>query len=178
MSLLFKTLDDAATRFDRSAVPTLRDTVRQDDVHAVRQLVADTGFFRPDEIDVAVELVARRLGEGPASGYHFVFAEDAGRVVGYACHGPIACTIGSHDLYWIAVDPARQRGGLGRLLLREAERQIATSGGRRVYIETSGKPQYESTRQFYERCGYTVEASLPSFYGDGDDKIIYKRLLA
>jgi len=178
MSLLFETRDHAAPLFDRSSVPLLREQVRQDDAQAVRQLVANTGFFRPDEVDVAVELVERRLTEGLASGYHFVFAEDSDRVIGYACHGPIACTLGSHDLYWIVVDLTRQRGGVGRLLLREAEKQIAAGGGRRIYIETSGKPQYEPTRQFYERCGYHVEARLPSFYADGDDKIIYKRALA
>lgn len=178
MSLLFQTQEDAAPLFHRSSGPTMREHVRQDDKLAVRQLVADTGFFRPDEVDVAVELVERRLTEGLASGYHFVFAEDSDRVIGYACHGPIACTLGSHDLYWIVVDPSRQRGGLGRRLLREAEKQIAAAGGRRVYIETSGKPQYEPTRQFYERCGYTLEARLSSFYGEGDDKIIYKRVLS
>jgi len=155
----------------------MREHVRQDDVDAVRHLVAGTGFFRPDEVDVAVELVETRLKQGAASGYHFVFAEDADRVIGYACHGPIACTLGSHDLYWIAVDATRQRGGLGRKLLREAEKQIAAAGGRRVYIETSGKPQYEPTRQFYERCGYRLEARLPSFYAEGDDKLIYQRVL-
>lgn len=178
MSLLFQTQDNAAPLFDRSSPPTLRDHVRQDDAHAVRQLVAETGFFRSDEVDVAVELVERRLNEGPASGYHFVIAEDSDRVIGYACHGPIACTLGSHDLYWIVVDPSRQRGGLGRLLLRESEKQIAAMGGRRVYIETSGQAKYEPTRRFYERCGYQLEARLPSFYGEGDDKLIYKRVLS
>lgn len=178
MNLMFQTQEDAAPLFDRVAAATMREHVRHDDVLAVRQLVADTGFFRPDEVDVAVELVERRLTEGPASGYHFVFAEDSDRVIGYACHGPIACTIGSHDLYWIVVDPSRQRAGLGRQLLRESEKRIAAMGGRRVYIETSGKPQYEPTRRFYERCEYQVEARLPSFYGEGDDKIIFKRVLS
>ena len=177
MNQLFQTQGDVAPLFDRPSAPTLREHVRQDDAAAVRRLVSGTGFFRPDEGDVAVELVEARLNQGAASGYHFVFAEDSDRVVGYACHGPIACTLGSHDLYWIAVDQSRQRGGLGRLLLREAEKQIAAAGGRRVYIETSGKPQYEPTRQFYERCGYRLEARLPSFYAEGDDKLIYVRVV-
>lgn len=178
MSLLFQTHNDAAPLFDHAIALTMREHVRQDDAQAVRRIVADTGFFRPDEVDVAVELVERRLSEGLASGYHFVFAENSDRVIGYACHGPIACTIGSHDLYWIVVDPLRQRGGLGRQLLRESEKRIAAAGGRRIYIETSGKSQYEPTRRFYERCGYQLEARLPSFYADGDDKLIYTRVLS
>lgn len=177
MNLSFETRTPVAPSSAWSVAPALREQVREEDAAAVRSLVAGTGFFRPDEVDVAVELVETRLKQGAASGYHFVFAEDGDRVIGYACHGPIACTLGSHDLYWIAVDSTRQRGGLGRQLLRAAEKQIAAAGGRRVYIETSGKPQYEPTRQFYERCGYRLEARLPSFYAEGDDKLIYQRVL-
>ena len=36
-------------------------------------------------------------------------------VVGYACYGPIACTVASYDLYWIAVDPQFQRHGIGQI---------------------------------------------------------------
>jgi GNAT superfamily N-acetyltransferase len=142
------------------------------DVSAVRSIVESTRFFRPDEVDVAVELVEERLAKGDASGYHFIFAESGGRTIGYACYGPIACTVGSYDLFWIAVDRDAQGQGLGRLLLAEAERLIQDRGGRRIYIETSGRPQYLPTRRFYERCGYAVAAVLPDFYDAGDDKVI------
>ena len=55
-----------------------RTEPKPDDIAAIRRIVASTGFFRPDEIAVAVELVEERLARGlEASGYHFVFAEDA-----------------------------------------------------------------------------------------------------
>src|SRR3977135_447998 len=79
----------------------LRFDVRPSDSNAVRSIVDRTGFFRPDEVDVAVELVDEHLKRGTASGYHFVFAESEGVVVGYACYGPIVCTVSSFDLYWI-----------------------------------------------------------------------------
>jgi ribosomal protein S18 acetylase RimI-like enzyme len=159
-------------------LPTLRGQVAPADRDAVRRIVEATGFFRPDEVDVAVELVDEALAKGAASGYHFIFAETAGVVAGYACYGPIACTLGSYDLYWIAVDPNRQGQGLGQLLLREAERQIAQSGGRHIYIETSGRPQYTPTRAFYQRCGYEVAAVLAEFYDRGDDKVIWRKRCA
>ena len=99
------------------------------DRDAVRSIVECTGFFRPDEIEVAVELVDERLNRGAASGYCFVFAEINDRVVGYACYGPIACTLASFDLYWIAVDPDFQGQGLGRALLQAIESQIAIADG-------------------------------------------------
>lgn len=149
-----------------------RDSVHPSDPVAIRRIVESTSFFRPDEVEVAVELAQERLAKGEASGYFFVFAEFDGGVAGYACYGPIACTLGSFDLYWLAVDQAHQGRGLGRLLVRECERRIRLQGGRRIYIETSGRPQYKPTRRFYEHCDYQTVAVLADFYDSGDDKVI------
>jgi GNAT superfamily N-acetyltransferase len=167
----------STTSRNRLPTPSLRREVRPGDPAAVRRIVASTGFFYPAECDVAVELIEERLAKGEASGYFFVFAELDGQPVAYACYGPIACTVGSYDLFWIAVDAAHQGHGLGRLLLEESERLIGAAGGRRVYIETSNRPQYVPTRGFYERCGYRCEAVLKEFYGGGDDKVIYVKAL-
>ncbi len=157
---------------------TVRTEPRPADSGAVRDIVASSGFFRPDEVDVAVELIDDRLARAGASDYRFVFLDDeSGRTVGYACFGAIACTIGSFDLYWIAVRDEQRGRGLGRLLLEAAEREIARLGGRRVYIETSSRPLYEPTRGFYGRCGYRLEATLPDFYTPGDGKLIYAKAL-
>jgi ribosomal protein S18 acetylase RimI-like enzyme len=155
-----------------------RYEVRPEDREHVRRIVASTGFFNPAEIEVAVELVQERFVRGPASGYYFVFLERNGEVLGYACYGPIAGTAASFDLYWIAVDHTNRRRGLGQVLMAETERLIHQAGGRRVYIETSRRPQYAPTRRFYERSGYRVEAVLKDFYAPGDDKAIYVKELA
>jgi GNAT superfamily N-acetyltransferase len=157
---------------------TLRDTPTQRDLAAVRRIVAATGFFSPSEIEIAVELVQERLGRGPVCGYFFVFADQGGELAGYACYGPIPCTLSSFDLYWIVVDATRQRSGLGRRLLRECELRIAAAGGTRVYAETSSRPQYAPTRRFYERCGYHAAATLCDFYAPGDGKVVYERVLS
>lgn len=148
------------------------------DVESVRSLVERTRFFNAEEIEIAAELVDERLSKGAASGYEFVFAEDdAGAFVGYACFGKIPCTTNRYDLYWIAVDPSKQGRGIGRDLLRAAEARILDLGGTRVYVDTSTKSQYASTRAFYERCGYELDACLEGFYGPGDGKAIYRRVL-
>jgi ribosomal protein S18 acetylase RimI-like enzyme len=155
----------------------IRDAVVPADAHAVREIVASTGFFSPAEIAVAVELVDDRLSRGDKSDYHFVFAEWAGRVIGYACFGPIACTVGSFDIYWVAVHQEHRGGGVGRTLLAAGEARIAAAGGRRAYVETSSREQYAPTRAFYERCGYVRAAELPDFYAPGDGKVIYVKVL-
>jgi GNAT superfamily N-acetyltransferase len=147
------------------------------DVENVRCLVEKTGFFREDEVAVAAELATERLNRGTESGYYFVMAEEEGRLSGYVCYGPIACTVSSFDLYWIAVEPGLQGKGLGKALLHEAERLIQDLGGDRIYVETSSKPQYESTRFFYERCGYETASVLKDFYAPGDNKVTYLKVL-
>lgn len=166
---------------------SIRDLVMPTDVAAVRDIVASTGFFHTFEVDVAVELVQERLSRGLASEYHFLFADFQSRPVGYACFGPIPCTQGSFDLYWIAVHSAQQGSGLGRRLMAAAENGIRAGvpnangeqlpPGRRVYIETSSQPRYAPTWRFYERCGFTIEARLKDFYADGDDKMMYVKSL-
>ena len=156
---------------------TLRDTVTREDGRRVRRLVEITGFFHPEEVDVAEELVMERLEKGEASGYHFIMAEQYGRLAGYACFGPIPCTSSSYDLYWIAVHPDFQGRGLGRRLLQECERRIKVSGGTRIYVDTSQRVQYASTRSFYESCGYSLETILKDFYAEGDGKAIYCKAL-
>lgn len=148
------------------------------DPERIRRLVTITGFFNPAEVDVAEELVRERLDKGEAGGYHFVLAEHYGRLVGYTCYGPIAGTADSFDLYWIAVHPDFQRRGLGRHLLRESERLIHKAGGRRIYVDTSQRAEYASTRIFYENNGYRREALLADFYGPGDGKAIYCKVPA
>jgi D-alanine-D-alanine ligase len=155
--------------------PALRTTVCPEDRETVRRMIAGSGFFTAAEVDVAVELVDERLAKGSASGYEFLFAEEHGRVVGYACYGEIACTVGSYDLYWVAVDPQQRGRGLGQWLMARVEQAIRDRGGRKVYAETSGKTQYEPTRQFYARCGYELVASFPDFYAPGDAKLVYEK---
>ena len=148
------------------------------DTQAVKDIVSSTGFFNSAEVDIAVELVEERLARGNASDYFFVFAEGAGRVLGYTCYGPIAGTAESFDLYWIAIHRDHQSRGLGRVLMGETGRLILNSGGRRVYAETSGRPQYQRTRRFYERLGFVRETQLRDFYGPGDDKVFFIKRLA
>jgi ribosomal protein S18 acetylase RimI-like enzyme len=118
-----------------------------------------------------------RIAKGPASGYYFVFIELNGRLAGYTCYGPVPMTASSFDLYWIVVSPDFQGKGLGRMLMLETERLIRQARGDRVYVETSGRSQYEGTRAFYQRMGFRLETLLEDFYGPGDAKAIYSKNL-
>lgn len=158
--------------------PVFRAQVQAQDPGKVRDLVSATQFFYEHEVAIAQELVEETLSKGVDAGYQFLFVDEGDRLLGYACFGEIPCTVGSYDLYWIAVAPDCQRGGWGRKLMAEVERRVISLGGRRVYIDTSGREQYLSTRSFYERCGYKCEAELVDFYGPGDSKQVFSKALS
>jgi len=152
---------------------TIRTIPGPEDPANIREIVSSTGFFREDEIHVAVELVEEWLARGEASGYEFIFADIQGKPVAYSCYGLIPCTLHSYDLYWIATHQDYKNQGIGRMLLRETEKAIQKAGGIGIYVETSNKDQYTPTRAFYEKNGYIVKAIYEDFYDRGDDKVVY-----
>ncbi|MBM3403311.1 MAG: GNAT family N-acetyltransferase [Bacteroidetes bacterium] len=143
------------------------------DIENIREIVTSTGFFYDFEIPVAVELVEDRLKDGLDSGYYFLFADDGERTVAYSCFGPIACTEGSYDLFWIVTHNDYRGAGIGKKLLEATEEEVKKLGGRMLIAETSTLPKYTPTRHFYESNQYKLEADIPDFYKPGDGKAIY-----
>jgi D-alanine-D-alanine ligase len=148
------------------------------DRQAIQTLLEETGFFRPDEITVAMEVLDDANKAGPKGDYQSFAVEIDGEVAGWVCIGPTPCTLGTYDVYWIAVSRNHQDKGLGTALLTHAEDLIAKRGGRISVIETSGRAIYHPTRQFYLRRGYTEAARLRDFYAPGDDKVVYTKAVA
>ncbi|MCB9670930.1 MAG: GNAT family N-acetyltransferase [Alphaproteobacteria bacterium] len=153
----------------------MRIHVMEADVAAVRTLTAATGFFRPDEVDIAVELVEDGLSKGNTSDYRFFFEDGEDGLVAYACYGRVPCTVASWDLYWIAVDPLLQGQGIGRRLVEAVEADVRRCGGAGIYVDTAGRPDYAPTRGFYMACGYSEAARFPDFYAPDDAKVVYAK---
>jgi ribosomal protein S18 acetylase RimI-like enzyme len=134
-------------------------------------LVRDTGLFREAEVRTAVELLDEAL-DGDDD-YRFLGAFDGDELVGYACFGPTPDTVGTFDLYWIAVDKQRQGSGIGTQLVTAVEQTLSAVDGRLIVVETSSRSDYDATRRFYEAKGYTRAATIPGYYAPGDDLVIY-----
>lgn len=155
----------------------IRRVLSPADREPLEELIRATGFFNPEEVEVALELVDDRLAHGESSHYRFLVAEPDGAVAGYACWGPIPGTTASVDLYWIVVHPRFQGQRIGAALLEAAEAWMASEGRTRVYVETSTRPQYHPTRAFYAACGYQLAAELADFYAPGDGKAVFLKVL-
>jgi ribosomal protein S18 acetylase RimI-like enzyme len=140
----------------------------------VREILVATGAFSPAEVEVALELFDAAATGGE---YEQLALFDADRLVAWSCFGPTPSTDRTWDLYWIAVDPARQGSGAGARLLDAVEETLGARGGRLLVAETSSRDDYARTRRFYARQGYDAAARLGDFYAPADDRIIYVKRL-
>lgn len=152
--------------------------IEANDREAVRILIDGTGSFKPNEVDVAMELVDVALTRPGQDDYHpFVLEEEDGTIAAYACFGKNPMTKATFDLYWLATRADRMGKGYGRKIVAFVEEEVRRRGGRLLVIETSSKESYGTTREFYIKIGCTLAAQLPDYYDAGDDKLIYLKTI-
>ncbi|MBX9883531.1 MAG: GNAT family N-acetyltransferase [Novosphingobium sp.] len=145
----------------------IRDLARED-LPPVAGILDATGLF-PSELlpDMAEPWLS---GEAP---HHWLVAAEGAAVIGFAYAEPERMTEGTVNLLAIAVDPARQNGGVGKALVSELTARLAAAGNRVLLVETSSLEGYTATQAFHAALGFTREARIRDFYQDGDDKIVF-----
>lgn len=150
--------------------------MQPDDADAVVKLVVAAGMFAPDESAVVKELLGQ-FSAGAHEGHACLVDEQGGQLVGVAYYQPKGPADRVWDLTMIAVAPELQGGGRGSALLRQVEDDLRDRGQRLLLVDTSGKAQYDRTRDFYVRCGYTNVARVPDYWCDGDDLVVFVKRL-
>jgi D-alanine-D-alanine ligase len=138
----------------------------------IEEITRAVGLFREDETAVALEVFDEGVRGEAGNTYALLGAEVDGSLAGWICWGPTPCTLGTYDLYWMAVDPQLHGSGIGSALLLEMERRLLGLA-RLIIIETTGRPDYAATRAFYEARGYSPIATIPDFYAPGDDQVVF-----
>jgi ribosomal protein S18 acetylase RimI-like enzyme len=151
------------------------------DRSGVFRILENAGNFTPGEVAIALELIDEWLELGEHSGYlTYVLeaqADESAEVLGYVSFGPTPLTESTYDLYWIAVDKSKHRGGVGKRLLKFTEEEIERRGGKMLLVETSSQETYGGTIQFYEKTGYELVGKIKEYYKPGDDKLIFMKKL-
>ncbi|WP_395341673.1 hypothetical protein PN836_019815 [Ningiella sp. W23] len=62
-------------------------------------------------------------------------------------------------------------------MMAKVEQTLTINRARILLVETSGLPEYQLTRNFYPKCGYTQVAVIPEYYDEGDDKVVFWKSL-
>jgi GNAT superfamily N-acetyltransferase len=156
----------------------ISEGIRPEDKARVEEILRSTNFFYEFEIETALEIADETIAKGSEkSGYYWFKATDEKGVVAFANYGKDDFSVHSWELFWIAVHDAARNKKLGTALLKAIEESVIKRGGKILWIETSGRPLYASTEAFYVRNGYQLAASLKDFYGPGDPKQIYRKVL-
>jgi ribosomal protein S18 acetylase RimI-like enzyme len=145
---------------------------------ALVDLADHTGVFKPAEIVALREVLDDYHAHANAAGHRSITLEHEGKPVGFAYYAAAAMTDRTWYLYWIAVAKHTQARGAGSALLRHAEEDIRTAGGRLLLIETSSLPHYELTRRFYLKHNYERDCVLHDYYADGDDMVVFRKRLS
>jgi ribosomal protein S18 acetylase RimI-like enzyme len=153
--------------------------LRPGDRDRIHEILTGTGRFTGQEVGWAMDLVDANL-TNPAGEYRVVVLEDEStqQLHGYACYGRTPRTDDVYDLYWLAVEPARQGQGLGQLLLKFVENEVRRQQGRMLLIETSSKASYAPTLRFYQRAGYDEISRIKDFYRIEHDKVVFCKKLS
>jgi len=157
---------------------TVSKGIKSEDRKNIEEILRSSGFFYEFEIETALEIADETLAKGTEkSGYYWLKATDEDGVIAFANYGKNSFSTHSWDLYWIAVHQDSRNKKLGTVMLKAIEDDVRNLGGKILWIETSGRPLYASTEGFYRKNGYELSASLKDFYGPGDPKQIYSKVL-
>lgn len=147
-------------------------TTEKADFAGIIELATACGLFEPDQ----TELLEAMLRSPNELDVWFTDCSDQGPV-GVAYLAPEKMTLGTWNLYWIAVHPSQQGRGRGSAMLKHVEQWLADKGQRLLLVETSGTDDFENVRRFYAKNGYQEEARIRDFYDVGISKVIYRKQL-
>lgn len=75
----------------------------------------------------------------------------------------------------LGVDPKLQGKGIGRQMMRFAEKNAAELGREKVILVTNVKNL--QAVGFYKKSGYKIVKEVPNYYSDGETRYIFEKTL-
>jgi ribosomal protein S18 acetylase RimI-like enzyme len=153
-------------------MPQIRKVVRED-INALKEVI-DTNTLFPSSL---LEEMMNDYFTNPSTQDIWLTEESTGRPVTVLYCAPERLTEGTYNLYLIAVHKNHQGTGIGARMMSYLEALLKANGERILLVETSGLPEFERTRKFYDQCGYNQEARIRDFYREGEDKVVFWKKL-
>ena len=106
-------------------------------------------------------------------------ARIGGQPVGFAMIGSVSGQSGIddiHEILAVAVEPEKQRLGIGHALIAEIERKAFGMKSRGLYLHTAIKN--EAAQRLFVKNGYRTSVVKPRFYPAGQDAIFMFKLFS
>ena len=147
--------------------------IQPEDLTALKTVIDSSELFPSELLEDMIS--GNFQGTAPDEIWLTTEIEDQPKTVAYCA--PEKMTEGTWNLYLIAVHKDQQGKGLGKAMMDHIENLLAEKGQRVLIVETSGLPDFELTRKFYDQCGYTREAVIRDFYQEGEDKVVFWKKL-
>ena len=147
----------------------IRPTAKTD-FEALLAIIKESGQFDYEGLAHVRDTLERHLTE---KGDGLWFTADDGEPVGVAYCMPEPVTSGTWNLVMLWTRSDRSGQGHGAALVHHLEKELAARNARLLIVETSGLAAFEPARRFYGKCGFVHEATIRSFFADGDDKLVY-----
>ena len=147
--------------------------VRKQDVEALKQVLDSSELFPSNLLD---DMISDYFNN-PSSQDIWFTKIDSNTPVSIAYCAPEKFTEGTYNLFAIGVRKDYQGKGIGREMMNYIEDLLKKQGHRILIVETSGKSEFELTRDFYHKCNYTKEATIREFWNKGDDKVVFWKKL-
>lgn len=148
-------------------------TIEKKDIDGLKNVIDTSGLFPSDLLE---EMLTDYL-TNPLSEEIWLTKEVNSVPVIIAYCAPEKLTNGTYNLYLIAVHKEYQGNGEGSAMMSYIEASLRSGGNRVLIVETSGLPEFEQTRRFYDQCKYERMAVIRDFYKEGEDKIIFWKKL-
>ncbi len=147
--------------------------VEKQDLPELKKVLDSSELFPSYLLD---DMISDYLSNEKSTDIWFTTVEQGNPIsIGYCA--PERLTEGTYNLYLIAVHKDKQGNGTGKKMTEFIEDELRKNGNRILVVETSGKPEFKLTREFYAKCNYVQQATIPEFYEEGDDKVIFWKKL-
>lgn len=147
--------------------------IKEQDLPDLKKVLDSIELFPSDMLD---DMIADYLTHPDSEDIWFTVTDyDRPIAIGYCA--PEKLTEGTYNLYAIGVRADIQARGTGSKMMTFIEDHLRVNGHRLLIVDTSGSEDYILTRAFYEKLGYNKEAVIKDFWSEGDDKVVFTKIL-
>jgi ribosomal protein S18 acetylase RimI-like enzyme len=145
--------------------------IQQKDLEQLKAVLDSIELFPSEYLD---EMISDYFNNSETEDIWFTAIEN-GIPIAIAYCSPEKFTEGTYNLLAIGVKENLQAKGTGGKMMNYLEALLRQAGHRILIVETSST--LKLTKAFYHKCNYTKEAVIRDFWGEGDDKIIFRKRL-